>query len=73
VRGVRFVINGLIFTGQIVAWLFGIVAAFLGVVAFLFALPDAPPIVQAVITGIVIALLVVVVLVIVGMARGSEG
>src|SRR3989304_1461240 len=73
VRGIRFVINGLIFTGQIVAWLFGIVAAFLGVVAFLFALPDAPPIVQAVITGIVIALLVVVVLVIVGMARGSEG
>ena len=73
VRGIRFVINGLIFTGQIVAWLFSVVAAFLGVVSFLFTLPDAPPIVQAVITGIVIALLVVVVLVIVGMARGSEG
>jgi len=56
-KGILFVINGLIFVGQMVFWFITLVIGFIGLFTYVFAIPDAPPIVQAIVTMLFVSFL----------------
>ena len=65
-------VNTGIFFGEVVFWFFTLLASFIAVFAFFFALPGAPPIVQDVLTVLFIALIGFLAFVVISKARGSE-
>jgi len=66
-----FLINGLIFLGQVLLYLAGIVNAFFGMLNFLFAIPDAPAIIQSIISVAVIGMIAWIAFVFIRTVRGS--
>jgi hypothetical protein len=71
-KGVIFFINALVFVGQVLAYLGGLVAGFFGIVGFLFAIPDAPEIVQSIITIAVVGMILWIIFVFIRTIRGSS-
>lgn len=70
-KGIQFVTNGLIFTGQIVVYLITTIYEFFALVAYFLAVPGAPVIVQALFTLIVVGMILAVILIVLGRVRGS--
>jgi hypothetical protein len=71
VNAIGVVIGGIIFIGQILVYLLSIVVAFISMVAFFFAVPDAPPVVQGVFTAFIIGALALIIIAIITRVRGS--
>lgn len=71
IKGLRFLINGIIFTGQLIAYLIGLITAFFAVIAYFLSIPGAPVIVQAIIDVIIIGMIFAVIFIILGKVRGS--
>lgn len=70
IKVLRFIVNGIIFIGKIIAYFVLLIVAFFGMVTFFFAIPDAPPLVQGIFTAFIVGSLFIVAIVLLSRLRG---
>lgn len=71
IKGLQWVLNGIVFVFQIIAWFVGMIGLFFGALLSILSIPGAPPLITGLIGIIVIGCLFFISIVIMGKIRGT--
>lgn len=67
----RFIVNGIVFIGQVLVYLLSIIGNFIGLFGYFFSVPGMPSILQSILTVLFIGITLFIILVIMGKVRGT--